>query len=268
MISTETLDALKNIGLNLYERKIYIALLSKGIGSAREISEIGEIPRSRAYDVLESLADRGFAIIQHTKPLRYVAISPDMAISKQKTILKKDLESKIKRIDKFSKSESLEELENMFNNQLSVIDPSDISGSLKGNQSFNLHLKNMISSANDTIDIITTEDGLKNISKSHINTLQKAQNKGIKIRILTPMISKNMDIIKTLSNLTEIKIIKEQGSLPIGNMITIDKDQTIMMLTDDERTHSSQNISFWTDSDHFTGNFSKNIFNLIWKQTD
>ncbi|MCK5299607.1 MAG: hypothetical protein KAJ54_00490, partial [Candidatus Aenigmarchaeota archaeon] len=124
------------------------------------------------------------------------------------------------------------------------------------------------SSANDTIDIITTEDGLKNISKNHTNTLQKAQNKGIKIRILTPMISKNMDIIKTLSNLTEIKIIKEQGSLPIGNMITIDKDQTIMMLTDDERTHSSQNISFWTDSDHFTGNFSKNIFNLIWKQTD
>ncbi|MBM3304269.1 MAG: TrmB family transcriptional regulator, partial [Candidatus Aenigmarchaeota archaeon] len=58
--TTESLDALKSIGLNLYERKIFVALLAKGVATAAEVSEIASVPRSRSYDVLESLADKGF----------------------------------------------------------------------------------------------------------------------------------------------------------------------------------------------------------------
>jgi sugar-specific transcriptional regulator TrmB len=67
--SQEVLDALKNIGLNLYERKIYLALLAKGVATAGVVSEIAKVPRSRSYDVLESLADKGFVVAQSSKPI-------------------------------------------------------------------------------------------------------------------------------------------------------------------------------------------------------
>ena len=48
--------------LNIYETKVWLALLSKGVASAGEVAEISGVPRSRTYDVLESLEKRGFAI--------------------------------------------------------------------------------------------------------------------------------------------------------------------------------------------------------------
>ena len=68
---TITLDALKSIGLNLYERKIFVSLLTKGVATAAEVSEMANVPRSRSYDVLESLAEKGFVLVQPSKPIKY-----------------------------------------------------------------------------------------------------------------------------------------------------------------------------------------------------
>jgi len=78
--TTELLDALKSIGLNLYERKIYVSLLAKGVATAAEVSELATVPRSRSYDVLESLAEKGFVVVQPSKPIKYVALKPAEAL--------------------------------------------------------------------------------------------------------------------------------------------------------------------------------------------
>ena len=52
----------EHFSLNIYETKVWVALLGKGIATAGEIAEISSVPRSRTYDVLESLEKRGFAI--------------------------------------------------------------------------------------------------------------------------------------------------------------------------------------------------------------
>ena len=48
--------------LNIYETKVWLALLSRGVCSVGEISEVSGVPRSRTYDVLESLEKNGFAM--------------------------------------------------------------------------------------------------------------------------------------------------------------------------------------------------------------
>ena len=45
--------------LNIYETKVWLALLSKGVASAGEIAEMSGVPRSRTYDVLERLEKQG-----------------------------------------------------------------------------------------------------------------------------------------------------------------------------------------------------------------
>ena len=70
--------------LNIYETKVWVALLSKGIASAGEIAEISGVPRSRTYDVLESLEKSGFAIIKIGKPVKYIAVKPVEVIEKIK----------------------------------------------------------------------------------------------------------------------------------------------------------------------------------------
>ena len=56
IVKQELVKKLKGyFDLNIYETKVWLALLSKGISSAGEIAEISGVPRSRTYDVLESL---------------------------------------------------------------------------------------------------------------------------------------------------------------------------------------------------------------------
>src|SRR3990172_7388149 len=98
VVSQAVLDTLKQIGLNLYERKLWVALLSRGTSTAGELSSLAKVPHSRTYDVLESLADKGFVMIQSTKPLKYLAIPPKEALERAKKTLKESMEVTIERI--------------------------------------------------------------------------------------------------------------------------------------------------------------------------
>ena len=55
IVQKEFLSKLKDFGLNTYESKLWTALLSRGVSTAGELSDIANVPRSRSYDVLENL---------------------------------------------------------------------------------------------------------------------------------------------------------------------------------------------------------------------
>ena len=56
IVKEEFLSRLRKIfDLNLYEVKVWTALLSRGVSNAGELSSISDVPRSRTYDILESL---------------------------------------------------------------------------------------------------------------------------------------------------------------------------------------------------------------------
>src|SRR3989338_11524071 len=88
--SQKTMDALKSIGLNKYERNLWVALLSKGSATAGELAEMSKVPRSRCYDVLESLTSKGFIMLQTGKPLRYVSLPPREAMERAKKKIAED----------------------------------------------------------------------------------------------------------------------------------------------------------------------------------
>ena len=75
IVQKDFLNKLKDFGLNSYESKLWVALLSRGVSTAGELSDISNVPRSRAYDVLESLEKKGFVIVKVGKPIKYLAQS-------------------------------------------------------------------------------------------------------------------------------------------------------------------------------------------------
>lgn len=262
MLSQATLDALKGIGLNMYERKMYAALLARGTSTVSELSEMSGVPRSRGYDVLESLADKGFVIIQHAKPIKFVAVKPDEALEKQKKLLRDNFDRGVTRIDSFKGSDSLDELKKLYDGGISLVDPSDMNGSLKGKYALHLQLDTMFKAAEKTIDILTTEDGLSEMHQNHLSVLKKAAKKGLKIRIVSPVTDKNKNSADEIGKLAEIKDVNGKN-VPSSNMFLTDME-AVLTLTGDG-AHPTQQIHFWTKSDHFTRNFAQNTFEMAWK---
>lgn len=66
MIENSLINKLQNFGLNQYEAKAYVSLLSIGTSNAYSISKASGIPRSRIYDILESLTNRGVVMFEET----------------------------------------------------------------------------------------------------------------------------------------------------------------------------------------------------------
>jgi sugar-specific transcriptional regulator TrmB len=62
---------LTRVGLTLYEARAYIALVARGVGDAATIAQNAGIPRTSAYKVLESLAQKGYATPTGGKPLLF-----------------------------------------------------------------------------------------------------------------------------------------------------------------------------------------------------
>ena len=72
----EIIENLKELGLNTYEAKVYIALLKKYPATGYEISQIANVPQSRAYDTLKSLEKEKIVVASNSKPITYTPIKP------------------------------------------------------------------------------------------------------------------------------------------------------------------------------------------------
>ena len=84
-----SVENLGRLGMKEYEAKIYVALVGLGEANVRRIHEASGVPRPRVYDVLNSLAAKGFISVRQGSPLMYSAVQPDSVVS----FLKKDLDA-------------------------------------------------------------------------------------------------------------------------------------------------------------------------------
>ena len=136
IVKPELVKKLKGyFDLNIYETKVWLALLSKGISSAGEIAEISSVPRSRTYDVLESLEKRGFVIQKLGKPVKYIAVKPQIVIEKLKNNTTRYAEEKISTLSNLKDTTEYKELEELHKTGIEPIKNHELSSSIKGTRS-------------------------------------------------------------------------------------------------------------------------------------
>jgi len=263
--SQETLDKLEDIGLNMYERKIYSALLGRGVSTAGELSEMTNVPRSRAYDVLESLAEKGFAVIKSSQPMEYVAIPPEQAIENIKSQHQKDLEEKLDKLDSFKDSEAVNELESLYDQGLELVEPEEMSGSLKGSRQIDQHKGTMFQDAEESIKLATTEEGLKDLHENHSQLLKEARENGVNVKVLAPVTDTNREAYDAVSELAEVRHLEDTDNfeMPEGEFAIVDNDSLTMSMTHDD-VHETQDTAFWTKSGHMSENMMEPVFDMLW----
>jgi sugar-specific transcriptional regulator TrmB len=79
MSESDAVESLERLGLTSYEAKVFIALQKLGAGTARDVHQITDVPRSQVYSVAENLADRGLIEVQQSSPIQYRPLDIDEA---------------------------------------------------------------------------------------------------------------------------------------------------------------------------------------------
>lgn len=262
IVREEFLSRLRKIfDLNLYEVRVWTALLSRGVSTAGELSNISDVPRSRTYDILESLEKKGFIVMKLGKPIKFVALKPEEVIERVKRNLVVDAQTKSKRLETLKGDEVLHELSNLFTTGIKYIEPSDLSGSLRGRQNMYNHLDMMVREAEKTITVVTTAEGLNRKLEALMPGFEKARRRGVKIRIAAPVTATNAKIARELSRVAEVKSVdgfKARFSI-------IDSEQIMFMLLDDEKVHPNYDVGVWINTEFFARALEQ-MFELAWNQ--
>jgi sugar-specific transcriptional regulator TrmB len=260
------LDALKQIGLNLYERKLWVALLSRGSATAGELSSLAKVPHSRTYDVLESLAEKGFVVIQTSKPLKYVAIEPKESLERAKKKITDNAQISVDRISGLQKSNVLKELDKTFKSGVKLVEPGNMTGSLKGRKAMHTQLDTLFRNAKNHISIVSTGESLNEIHTNHGEILKKASSKGVKVRIATTASKEAGNVAKRFKGIAEVKKLGKNHSR--GRFVLVDGSHAVISLTDDKSTHPSQDVAFWSQGAHVAGDVFGPMFNSMWGQLE
>ena len=264
IVKDEFLNKLRrDFGLNLYEVKIWVALLSRGISTAGELSDIGNVPRSRAYDVLESLEQKGFIILKLGKPIKYLAVDPKEVVERVKKIVKKDSDERIQNLEKVKTTDVLEELEILHKQGVSFVESADLSGAIKGRQNVYSQLELMLKNAEKSVSIMTTTKGLIRKLSALRSELERLSKKGVKIRIAAPINSEDFKEVKEFMKIAEVKHTNEINA----RFFIVDGRDLMFMIMDDENIHPSYDVGVWINTPFFATALDE-LFDLSWKEME
>ena len=233
----------EHFNLNIYETKVWLALLSKGIVSAGETAELSGVPRSRTYDVLESLEKRGFAIVKLGKPVKYIAVEPSTIIEKMKSTVMSDAQERVVTLTHLKDTQEYTELEQLHKTGLAPIKSEDISGFLKGKSNVTSKVREMIANAEREVTIYTTVADFEKRSRILMPLIEQAQKRNIKLKIA---LAGEADDVKRISNKHSIKAKHADHK---GRMYITDKKEIVFMLNAD---HAEEELAVWLKSPFFS----------------
>jgi len=243
--------------LNIYETKVWLALLSKGISSAGEVAEISGVPRSRTYEVLESLEKRGFVIQKLGKPVKYIAVKPEMVIEKLKNNTVKNAEEKIKTLSNLKETTEYQELQQLHKTGFEPIKNHEMSTSIKGRSNLYIQMRNLMEEAERSVYLTSSAYELLSKQKMFKDIFATLKKRKVDIRI---MISDSKE--------EALKLGKKLGVLiksrPIhARFVIADKTELIFTIKPTE-VHEDFDYGVWINSPFFTNSMAY-MFEIAWR---
>ncbi len=263
IMEKDFIEKLKIFGLNSYEAKIWVALLSRGVASAGELSDISNVPRSRSYDVLESLEKKGFIVMKIGKPIKYIAVSPQEVIERVKQKVKEDAKNQSKNMDQLKDSDVFDELSTLHNNGVDLVEPSELTASFRGRDKVYAQIQLMLKEAEDTFDLITTDDGLQRKADFFARTFKKAHERGVRIRIAVPGEDIDLDVIDMLSKYADIRRMKGIRA----RFAIADGQEISFLLFHDEEVHPTYDVGVWVNTPFFS-QAVESLFDIAWEDLE
>jgi len=248
LVKQELISKIKDyFELNIYETKVWLALLGKGTASAGEIAEISGVPRSRTYDVLESLEKKGFAIVKIGKPIKYLGVKPKMILEKLKNDVRRNAEERITGLSNIKTTEEFTKLESLYKTGIVPIKGEDITAALKGRLNISNHLREVLQNAEREVIICTNADEIKSKFKLFQQTFATLNKANIKIKMA---LSGDEELIKQLEKAFEVKI-------KLTNLDTkffiVDRKEMLFYISKGE---DKEGIAIWLNSEFFAQAFA------------
>ena len=158
-----------SLGLHLNEAKAYKALVTLGQGTARRVADLSEVPRSKVYDVLYSLEDRGLVRkVLGSDPTEFRAYPPKEAIPFLLEKIQQSGEIVQTALEKLENERELEKREYVY--------------TVEGEDQIKMEIRGIINGAKEEVFIATLDPKVLSAARP---SLANAKKRGVDIKLVT-----------------------------------------------------------------------------------
>ena len=233
--------------------------MARGVSTAGELSDIAGVPRSRTYDVLESLEKKGFIMMKVGKPIKYIAFAPQEVVERVKKKITEDAETQSMLLEELRNSTVLDELNALHKQGAELVEPVDLVGSVKGRKTIYNQMESMINQAKHSIIIMSTVQGIHHKKDALYKSLAKAADRKVSIKIAAPITKDNSEVAKELNQVAEVR----HSDIP-ARFCLIDGYKIVFALMDDSTTDPSYEMGVWAETKPFLAAV-QHFFDTNWK---
>lgn len=221
---------LKEAGLTEYEAKSYIELLRYGTMQGSEVAEKSDVPKTRVYDALKSLSEKGLASKIQERPMKFSPVEPEKG-------LKPLYERKKNRIEHFEK-ESIESLNNLetIGEQSSVQKNVDV---VLGQENMFSQIFERIEDARDEVTALIIG---RVPSKKYEIKLRELAERGVDIQLIITQY--DSEINEEYEPLSEIANIRYYNSTPDYAILVKDQETAMINVLNPEKDDDRISIFF------------------------
>ncbi|MBR9690912.1 hypothetical protein GOV08_04480, partial [Candidatus Woesearchaeota archaeon] len=203
---------------------------------------------------------KGFVIMKLGKPIKYIAVPPKEVVERVKKNLRNNANEAVQRLENLKSTELIGELDTLHTQGVELVEPSDLSGSLRGRHNLYNHLELTIRNAEKTVTIMTTSQGLMRKIEGLKPVFEQIKKRGVKIRIAAPITNDNMAAVADLGDVADVKNTDAKA-----RFVIVDGKELIFMVMEDTEVHPTYDIGIWVNTPFFAGALEQ-LFELAWKE--
>jgi len=231
-------ESLSKFGLLKNEAKIYLYLARFGGQKAQRVSEALSIHRTETYKILRRLEKMGLIYRILDKPVKFVALPIDQALSNL-------IEIKKQRLMLLEKTK--EELVKLWNSLPCPMENSEAEKEsfqiLKGMLRINAKASEIIRKAKKEVFIVATDDKLFQMFHSGVLDELKKNSRRINVKLLTNYSLKSHFIVKKIQ-LNEKEFSYTELNIP--SFILVDEEELLFFL-EDHINNKKEFRAMWTN---------------------
>jgi len=233
-------EILKQLGLNNYEIRAYLTLVSTNNLTATELSSASGVPSARVYDIMDSLERKGFVKIGLGRPTIYQAVAPEEGLSNYKRKMELEFDRKLKGFDGL-KIELVKSLKYTWGKEGAKLRKAREMLSVKENDDILVTLEKMFVRTKKRLYVLSYPLMNKMLVRCK-PMLEELADKGVEIRIIAPPNSGG-----AIKDMGKFAIVKETAkSSPSGYCLT--DDELFLIECYDVQPGFVQGTGIWTNS--------------------
>ena len=208
--------------LSEYEARVYVALVKEGPSTASELSKVSRVPRTKIYQTLRKLVEKGLVAEMPSEPKMFTATPPSAAFGPHI----KSFEERAR--DFYSMVNFLEDA--YKKTATTTKTKRDDLWVIKGKPNIMKAIKDLFLRAKRTAYILTTENGLIQLFKECNKTLDRLVENRVDLHISTSVGFRNQGIVRELRHICNVHEVDRDEVPPSTLFISVDQKETLVAI--------------------------------------